>query len=330
MLRKVIIPIVLLTVSLTACGTPNENVDNKTSTLSVVELSDTTAKAEYYPISVTTTEELGEKLVIKNYEIESDVKPSDLVESEFERSGYLYQVRDILRKKLDSDIESKLASKQITINTTTKDMDSVLKQAPVIVDYSDEQGYSGQLLLNTDNVFSESLGSKSYSYKVKETKTYNDLARNDSYYIPKTVEKDGKSLTLTDVEWTTTGTTLAGSSLLPSSYSAKAYYEGTAYGSKSIGYQTTLTYIGEVTREIDNGYLVSIIYSGEKIMNFTWLLILIPVLLIVGGVLLYKNKKSENETLSNTKKEKNYIVDKKVVKESKPRKNKVKGEELNE
>ena len=336
MLKKMIIPVVLLSLSLSACGTPKEPTENKTSTISVVDLTEITEKQQYFPVSVTTTEEFGERLVIKNYEIDSNVNPTDLVEGEFVRNGYTYKVRDVLRKKVDNDVELKLASEQITIKTSTNDMNSVLKQAPVIIDYSDEQGYKGQLTLNTSNVFSESLGSKSYSYTVKETKTYSDLARNDSYYIPKTVEKNGRTLTLSNIEWATTGTTLAGNSLLPSSYSATAYYEGTAYGSRSVGYQTTLTYIGEVSREVDSGYLVSVIYSGEKTTNLIWLYIAVPSIIIIVLLILFlrKNKdfqeKGKAVSYSTTENKVIYASDGKMPKEQKVRKSKAKGDELNE
>ncbi len=339
MLKKTIIPAVAIMLCLTACGT-NEVKQTEPSIISVKELSTEKVSQKYFPVSIKTMEEAGEKLIVKNFEVETETNPLELTEETFEQNGYRYTARDILRQELETETETKLASKQITITSNTKDMNTVLKQAPAILEYSDEAGYKGQLILNTSNVFTESLGSKSYSYTLKETKTYSDLSRNDSYYIPKTVNKNGKELSLANIEWQVSGTTLAGSSLIPSSYTATAYYEGTAYGSKSIGYNTTLTYIGEVSKEIDNGAMVSVIYAGEKIIDLNWLLIAIPVFLLTIGLTAFitmmlvrrNQRKAEEVENERLRKEQAETTKNTPKKEYKTKKTKVaeEGVQLNE
>ena len=300
-MKKIIIPfIAVMTIScLTGCGaraTPNEN---KISTISVTELNEVSEKPMYFPISVSSMEEDGERLLVKNYEVPASVNPYDLVEQCFERGKYQYEVRDILRKNSEPKTDTKLASTQIVINSNSNDMNKILKQAPVMIDY-DKDGYKGQLVMNTTNLFTESLGTKSYSYTVTDTKTYTDLARNDTSYIAKSITKNGKELTLVDIEWQTTGTNLVGSTLVPSSYNAVAYYSGTAYGSKSTGYATTITYIGEVTKELESNSVISIVYAGERIYNLTWLWFVLGGFVIGGTVffilrILNKNKDEEPE-----------------------------------
>ena len=56
------------------------------------------------------------------------------------------------------------------------------------------------------------------------TKTIGPLDRNDMSYIPATTVKDGKTLTLANVEWQVIGTDLVGDVLAPSSYQAVATY----------------------------------------------------------------------------------------------------------
>jgi len=296
---KIIIPIIaVMTVScLTGCGaraTPNEN---KINTISITELTEQENKPQYFPFSVSSYEEDGETLLIKNYEVPADVNPYDLIEDTFDRGKYQYEVRDILMKKSEPKKETKLASTQVVINSNTNDMNTILKQAPVIIDY-DKDGYKGQLLMNTSNLFTESLGTKSYSYTVTDTKTYTDLARNDTSYIAKSITKNGRELTLVNVDWQTTGTTLVGSTLVPSSYNAVAYYSGTAYGSKSTGYATTVTYIGEVTREVQEDSIISIVYVGERIYNLTWLWILLGVAAVAGvgaGLIFILRKRTDED-----------------------------------
>jgi len=298
MKRRIVIPIITImaVACLTGCGARATPKENKINTISITELTEVDNKPQYFPFSVSSYEEDGETLLVKNYEVPADINPYDLIEDTFDRGKFKYEVRDILMKKSEPKKETKLASIQVVINSNTNDMNSILKQAPVIIDY-DKDGYKGQLLMNTSNLFTESLGTKSYSYTVTDTKTYTDLARNDTSYIAKSITKNGKELTLVNVDWQTTGTTLVGSTLVPSSYNAVAYYSGTAYGSKSTGYATTVTYIGEVTREVQEDSIISIVYVGERIYNLTWLWILLSVAAIagVGAGLIFILRKRTNE-----------------------------------
>lgn len=301
-MRKIIIPfIAVMTLScLTGCGTRATPNENKINTISVTEVNKVVEKPMYFPISVSTLEEDGEMLLIKNYEVPSSVNPYDLIEDTFNRGKYQYEVRDILMKKSEPKIETKLASTQIVINSNTNDMNKILKQAPVIIDY-DKDGYKGQLVMNTANLFTESLGTKSYSYTVTDTKTYTDLARNDTSYIAKTITKNGRELALVDIEWQTTGTNLVGSTLVPSSYNAVAYYSGTAYGSKSTGYATTITYIGEVTKELESNSVISVVYAGERIYNLTWLWVVLGGIIIAGIVFFILRITSKKESEESEK-----------------------------
>jgi len=307
-MKKIIIPLLaVMTVScLTACNTRATPNDNKINTISVTEVNEVSDKPMYFPISVSTMEEDGEMLLIKNFEVPSSVNPYDLVEQSFERGKYQYEVRDILKKNTEPKTDTKLASTQVVVNSNSNDMNKILKQAPVIIDY-DKDGYRGQLVMNTTNLFTESLGTKSYSYTVTDTKTYTDLARNDTSYIAKSITKNGRELELIDIEWQTTGTNLVGSTLVPSSYNAVAYYSGTAYGSKSTGYATTITYIGEVTKELESNSVISIVYAGERIYKLTWLWFVLGGIVIAGAVFFIVRiikKKETEEPEKNEKPEK--------------------------
>ena len=74
------------------------------------------------------------------------------------------------------------------------------KLAPLL-DYS-EGGFSGQLTLNLDSIFTEPSNQSSYTYRLTETREYTGFERNDTYGVPKTVNKGGTTLQLVDVSWT--------------------------------------------------------------------------------------------------------------------------------
>jgi len=150
-------------------------------------------------------------------------------------------------------------------------------------------------MLNTNNVLTESIGTKTYSYTISDTKTYTGLSRNDTSYIDKSINKNGKELSLVDIEWQPTGTTLVGNTLVPSSYDAVAYYSGTSYGSKSTGYETTLTYVGEVKKIVEENSIIEIIYSGSRVVNYMWIIAGVGIIIIGLGVLIFLKKKKENK-----------------------------------
>lgn len=53
-----------------------------------------------------------------------------------------------------------------------------------MIDY-EQDGYSGQLLLQSDSITTVEAGHESYSYTVSDTREYPNLDRNDMAYIPK-------------------------------------------------------------------------------------------------------------------------------------------------
>ena len=95
---------------------------------------------------------------------------------------------------------------------------------------------------------------------LKDTREYTGLDRNDPYYIPKTAEKNGVTLSLADVQWTPMASA-ADNSEVPSLFRATAVYTGTAWGSKADGYLVSADYTGEATRTTQGSKMVSIVYE---------------------------------------------------------------------
>ena len=82
-----------------------------------------------------------------------------------------------------------------------------------------------------------------------ETKTIGQLDRNDMSYVPATTIKNGRTLSLANVEWQVTGTDLVGETLMPSSYQAVATYSAKASYNAATGYITTAEYVCEGIEE---------------------------------------------------------------------------------
>lgn len=103
------------------------------------------------------------------------------------------------------------------------------------------------------------------SYTVSEVKTIGRLDRNDMSYVPSATVKNGRTLSLADVEWQVTGTDLVGETLVPSSYQAVATYSARVPYQAATGYITTAEYTGEITREGVESITYVLTYLGTKV-----------------------------------------------------------------
>lgn len=136
--------------------------------------------------------------------------------------------------------------------------------------------------MDESSIDTEVESTEGYRYAVTDMREYPGLIRNDPYLIPKTVQKSGVTLTLCDVSWS------PGSDYDPSpaSYSATAYYKGSANGSRPSGYTAAATYSGEVVKPVLGNVMYTLVYSAIPVPilpeSFNWT----PVLLSLAGVVL--------------------------------------------
>lgn len=92
-----------------------------------------------------------------------------------------------------------------------------------------------------------------------------NLDRNDMSFVPATTVKNGRTLSLSNVEWQVTGTALVGEALVPSQYQAVATYSAPTSWKAATGYVTTAEYRGEVVSEGIESVTYTVVYTGEPI-----------------------------------------------------------------
>lgn len=243
----------------------------------------------YYPIAIETAEDAGVRLLVKTFLVPEGTDPQALVEESLTRRGITYQVSDILLRELEGDVQTKPVTKTVTTPAETDDTEELLTLLSPILEYG-EDGYAGTLSLDPSSISAKAADTTSYSYTLKDTREYTGLDRNDPYYIPKSAEKNGVTLTLADVQWTPMASA-GDNSEVPSLYKATAVYTGTAWGSKADGYLVTASYTGEATKAAEGQKMVSIVYEevpGVSLFgSFPWqavLLVLIGAGVLTGGV----------------------------------------------
>lgn len=259
--------------------------------LSLLTLS---ASAAYVPEGVITENRDGRQLIIKTYTLSPEEDPTALIQPPFDLDGFHYEHMETVKEEQNFR-DSKQHTETVTLETSTKDLSTILGQLAPSKEYS-QDGYSGVLMLDHTTLKTEASGYTSQSYTISDTRQYTDLDRNDPAYVPTTVVKNGSTLSLSNITWSPTGTGLYGDTLLPTSYTATATY--TAKGSRSVatGYVTTANYTGEITAEGVQSVRYTVTYLGEAISEpepepgmeaapsvLPWVILDIAVVALTGG-----------------------------------------------
>ncbi|MFQ7451085.1 MAG: hypothetical protein ACLRNQ_06245 [Flavonifractor plautii] len=94
----------------------------------------------------------------------------------------------------------------MSLESKYKDMESVLALLPQEKEFVTEDGLSGTLALQLDTVQVEAAGYGGSTREVSATRSYPNLASQDTANIPKSIEEDGRTLTLQSIDWRTDNT----------------------------------------------------------------------------------------------------------------------------
>ena len=220
--------------------------------------------ASYIPDDVTYQNLNGQQLAIKVFTLLPDQDPTSLAEADFEYDGFLYSHSSTVKEEQTFN-EQNLHTETVTITTSSKNLEDILAELKPTIEYDDGNA-KGTLALDHSTIKTEAAGYKNSSYTVTATKNYTGLDRNDSSYIDKTVVKDGRTLSLTNVTWSVESTALVGDELVPATYTAVATYSGTASKSVVTGYITTADYTGTITASGISSIKYTVTYLGTPIV----------------------------------------------------------------
>jgi hypothetical protein len=242
------------------------------------------------PTGVISENRDGRQLVIKLYSLSSSEDPGLLTEEPFERDGYMYAFESITKEEKPY-AESKMQNETVTVETASGNLADVLGALAPAMPYDDGE-YSGVLALDHTSVNTEATGYATKNYTMSETKTIEGLDRNDPGYVPKSTIKNGRTLTLSNVEWSVSGTGLADGALIPSQYTAVATYTAGASAKYATGYVTTATYSGEVVSEGIDSISYTVTYAGKPTIsilgeNIVFPIIAIFTLLLVASTIIF-------------------------------------------
>ena len=264
-----------------------------------------------YPTSIQCSEDKTE--LKKIYDLSPDADPAGIARSDFEKDGYHYTLVDLLRQELPEN-ESRQHTEHVSIESAKKDMESVLALLPQEREFITDDGLTGTLTLKLDTVQVEPSGYGSSTKQLSVKRSYPNLAEQDTQYIPKSIEDNGRTLALSDIQWQTDNTVNMDGYAVADRYTAVATYTGSATSSYVKGYTVTADYSGTVSHIALDRVRYVAIFEGSPIQptisvaknaTFRWSYVLVPLGVVaaagagVGGALLVKHRREnadEEET----------------------------------
>ena len=199
-------------------------------------------QATNYPISVEEYTEGDTPRIRKVYQLSLNEDPASIPTGDFERYGYVYHLLDITQHN-DEGVDVKDYTDTITQDSDTGDLAAVLKQLDGQREITTEDGYTGLLVLDHTSIEIAVKGYNTSTRNLSANRTYPNLSDADLSLIPKTVDENGKTLTLNDVQWAS-----AYQDDGSLHYTATANYTGTSTSRYATGYTVTANYVGRVSK----------------------------------------------------------------------------------
>ena len=190
--------------------------------------------------------EQNEPRINKVYQLSLSDDPSGIPRSDFVRNGRLYYLLDMTRKD-EVGVDTKPHTETVTRPSDTDNMEEILQGLEAELEVTTEEGYIGVLRLDHTSVQVTTDGYATKTRNLSATRTYPNLSDADLALIPKSIEDNGKELTLADVQWSSSEQT-DGAGGTVTRYTATASYTGTSSYQYATGYTVTANYTGEVAK----------------------------------------------------------------------------------
>lgn len=240
-----------------------------------------------YPTDIQLMEHGARNYLYKTYTVAADYSPDSLVESPFSQGGYRFRYSETIQRSHTPGNLTKTVVEQKTMDSASGEKADILDLLGSSIPYADNDGYKGEIFLVPESLIISENGHENYSYTIADTRTFDNLERNDPSYVPKSVQKNGVTLTLQGIDWSVTANEGVGYSEVASRYIAIASYSGVATGSKVSAYTATAAYSGNVVKEGVGKSSYTIVYEGEQIIiPFNFVPLIIAGVIVAGCIVI--------------------------------------------
>ena len=216
-----------------------------------------------YPTSVSRSEDGAQ--IRKVYDLGPQDDPAGISRSDFQQEGFHYTLTDLLKQEFP-EREERFHTETVTLDSKSKDMESVLALLPAQREFTTEDGLTGTLSLKLDTVQVDVAGYGSSTRQVSATRSYPNLTGQDTSYIPKEITDNGRTLELASIDWRTDNTANEDGYAVGDRYTAIATYTGSATSSYVKGYVVTAEYSGTVSRIALNKVRYVAIFEGTPLV----------------------------------------------------------------
>ena len=169
-----------------------------------------------YPIDIQTVNIGGIPYIYKTYSVVEGTDPQTLVEEAFRQAGYQYRHYEIIQQELIPSSSERQETQTVTKQSGSSNTDEVLALFDSSIPYDDSQGYTGTLTLQPQSLVLTEEGRENYSYSLTDTQEFPGISNKDTSPIPKSITKNGVTLSLQNIDWVVTNSENAGYSAIPS------------------------------------------------------------------------------------------------------------------
>lgn len=152
----------------------------------------------------------------------------------------------------------------VSFHTSTNGAETVMALFTPTVEITTEEGYIGTLAFDHSTLEISPVGYSSRKFTVTEERSYPNLASADTSLVPKTIDKDGVTLTLSGIEWRSSVNENVDGTDVTVRYTANAVYTGTATKSYVNGYTASAYYKGNVTKVVNDTITYTAVFKGAK------------------------------------------------------------------
>lgn len=203
------------------------------------------------------------KTVEKVYVLPKDSDESLIPKEAFTESDVEYVFEEM--KVVDnSEEDTKEYVENINYHTSTNDAEAVIALFSPTIEVSTEDGYIGVLAFDHSTLELTPAGYSSRKFTVTEERSYPNLASADTSLVPKTIDKDGTTLTLADIEWITAADETINGTEVAVRYTANAIYTGTETKTYVNGYTASADYKGTVTKAVNDTVTYTAVFKENK------------------------------------------------------------------
>ena len=232
------------------------------STFAISALADDTLTPQEIVQSTVDDYTVVEKIYVLPKESDASLIPTEsYTENEVEYEYVETKVHD------NSEEDTKEHIENVSYHTATNDAEVVVALFAPTLEITTEDGYIGVLAFDHSTLELTPAGYSSRKFTVTEERSYPNLASADTSLVPKTIDKDGTTLTLANIEWVTAADETISGTDVAIRYTANAIYTGTETKTYVNGYTASADYKGTVTKVINDTVTYTAVFKENKETN---------------------------------------------------------------